>query len=911
MSLPIISVYLRPSPLLWLIVILVLLISLSISTSAQESYLNDHDWVRLETSHFDVIFYQPELESLAKKAALVAERAYAYWTALYEDSQHHKIHLIITDENDITSAHSEVLPRHLVHIDHPFGDGYLIERNSQDALLDYLIFQEIGRVLDEIRIEGFMVDLEFFLGNVVLPSKLKPYFYHEGFSAFRRVDSAYINMIAKARALQGTLPTVAELSVDHLRAEWPTASLQSMAFGALFVDYLHNIHGDDVLTELKRNIAAFPLAASTVGGLQMTTGLSLTATYDDFLSEFQSELEDESNEILDRPQSRIPLPLSDPYDKLGDVAWSLDGSLIVYQVSAPDRAEGLRMMRWDGEDDRFLLSCACHSVHWMDSSTIVYTKLRRDLNGHERADLFAFHLFDNVEERLTTDEHVLAAEPMGMGSTSFLLLRQSEGGASDLLVFDYLSRSREILKRFPAHTGPLGLAVDRNGSRIAVSQFSAQHGFTLTILNRNGIELARYVLPGSKLIYPSFSYDGEFLILTSNLNREYEIYAFELERGGFYQITESLTGTIRAFPSPDGESIALVRLGPNGYQLAKLAYDPANWLDAEDLISEIELHDDEVSNRTVLQQQELNVQSYEPIKTLLPTYRLPFLGPWNIGLYSENHDPVGLISYQMALGIGFAPLEFFYDLSATYSEIFPNLVLGLNGSPGYHRQHAAFRFPINQSDEESRAVQIGVNRSPEQTEIYASGDIADVVAYDLLERRSAVTTRAAYAWTIAGIAQRVEIDWLESFKFPLLSFKGPHSFIVEASAAWSNLAEYRLGGGLSGDRPLRGHSEIERGAQRVSLNLTYDFPLLEIETSCCRQHPLPIFFNDVRGGLYVDSGVIGSELNISDVKVGFGSEVRLKVILGYGVFSGWLKAGFAYGLPDQTPQLYFGFDPEF
>jgi hypothetical protein len=304
------------------------------------------------------------------------------------------------------------------------------------------------------------------------------------------------------------------------------------------------------------------------------------------------------------------------------------------------------------------------------------------------------------------------------------------------------------------------------------------------------------------------------------------------------------------------------------------------------------------------------INTYQPEQGIIPTFWVPIIGRWNVGEYTSNQEPTGQISYQLNLGTSYSPFELFYDFWYNHKTPVPWVRLHLQGTGSYQIQTALLEFPLSPDSNSSKSLQLGVYRSPEQTELFASLHLPEETAFDLSQRLSTLSVRGGLAWTIVGLARRISGDWSERLRLPFESPIGPQWLNISASAAWSDISEFLLGG-LRGDRPLRGHPTLLRGSQRISVNLAYDFPVWDISWGCCDYHTLPIFLDQLRGSLFTDMGLVGKTLNIENLRLGIGVEFQLHLIIGFGLLDGWLHGGFAYGLGTQQPQLYVNLQQSF
>ena len=160
----------------------------------------------------------------------------------------------------------------------------------------------------------------------------------------------------------------------------------------------------------------------------------------------------------------------------------------------------------------------------------------------------------------------------------------------------------------------------------------------------------------------------------------------------------------------------------------------------------------------------------------------------------------------------------------------------------------------------------------------------------------------------SGWRKALTFSWRESIRPPL---EASQWVSLRFLAGWTDSeAEedaFELGGPY-GPFVLRGFSPgAFSGKQAVSLGVQYRFGLFSIERGL---GGWPVFFDDVGARLFVDAGMAGDELNVEELKLGFGAELSLSVTLDYS-FSATFLLGVAQGVGEAQPQLYFNVDMPF
>jgi hypothetical protein len=156
--------------------------------------------------------------------------------------------------------------------------------------------------------------------------------------------------------------------------------------------------------------------------------------------------------------------------------------------------------------------------------------------------------------------------------------------------------------------------------------------------------------------------------------------------------------------------------------------------------------------------------------------------------------------------------------------------------------------------------------------------------------------------------QALTFRWQESLRVPV---KESNWVRMRFLAGWTDSEKERDAfklGGPYGPFVLRGFApEAFSGRQVVSLGAPYVFPLFSIERGL---GGWPIFFDDLGARLFVDAGLAGDQLDVGELKLGFGVEISLSVTTGY-VQNLTVLVGVGQGLGEPRPLFYFNMDLPF
>jgi Tol biopolymer transport system component len=853
------------------------------------------DWQALESEHV-VVLYPGELRALAEEAVSLAEGAHSFWTQKLQYSPREKIYLILMDRSDLLRTATRLLPHTVLVIDHPFGWSAERWQSPEGSWLAEVIHREYGRIIDAGRVEGLAGSARAVWGKLILPGLVKPLWLREGLGALAGTDSSLAEMILRTMAAAREFPTVAQLSSPYRKATWPPAHTQTQAVGGMFLAYLEQMHDPDAMRVISRAYASIPGVPATVGELY---------------GEFQNWATEQAAHLTARIESQGG---ETPYTRIASLGfwsdaptWSPDGSWIVYRHDDPRRLPGVRRVRPHGVEDQPLLECECGLPIWLNELTLVYPKLTLQDDGSLLYDLYQYVLPTRHEERITQGERAYSVESFSDGRR-LLIARNAKEGKSSLIILDLVTRSRQILKEFSTDERIHSLAVSPDGRLIALSLWSKQQGQDIYLMSSEGGTLIALTQDPASDFDPMFSPTTEYILFSSDREGVFDIYAVRIGDRQLYRVTRSFTGSFDPAISPDGQDLAFISYDSEGFQLYKAPYDPSRWQrvpsgDANTPPSAAMMAPPQENPHS------LTSGPYDPAPALIPTYWLPLVGLSHVGLYTHSEDPLRRHSYALSAGANLDSLRFFYDLRYTNAQTTPTLKLRVQGNPLPDLQEMAVEFALAASGQSSRTVALGLARTRDIAELFLSVDLHEVRGFDLVLRRSALSLSGGLGWA-EGLVHRLVLQWQEQLQLPFASSVGPHEFAFRASAAWSSRGEFHLGG-ISGQYPLRGFDELASGSQLVLSSMEYRFPVWAIEWGCCNGAVWPLFLDDLWGALFLDVGAVGAALDLDQLRMAVGIELRLQVVLGFGLAHGNLRLGFAYGFGSPQPQLYVTVGPTF
>ena len=911
-------------PVVWMAVL-----ALALPAPGEPSWAQERDgraWRVWETAHLQVI-YPSGLEEVARRAAEIAEGAYAFWSEeLGPLPPSTRIALVLRDRSDVRRAGRTWLPRETLTIDLPLGLPRYPWASPWDG--EQLLFFEIGRLLNEARAEGIARELRGVVGKLASPGRLQPLWLREGLLYALGTDrwgkDPSLEMIVEEIARSGRFPTLAELSTPVDAGPWPSAPQRARALGGEFLRYLQQNYGQDLAKRLHRAYAVGDLRALLGDALPPLTG----RTAEELYAEFRRWLQERAPQgFPEEPPGRVlPTPGGENYG----LAWDPFGESLVYEHRGPRRGPQLRRVGRDGTPEEALVDCLCLSSAWVDERTLVYVKLTRTPDDRLLGDLYLYDQAQGRERRVTQGERIYAVAPFPDGRR-LLLARNELGGRSSLVVFDLRRRSRRIVREFGPQERVHSLAVSPDGARLAISLWRFGRGTDLYLLPAEGglpEALTPLTQDAARDLDPAFSADGRFLLFSSDRSGRFQIYAYEFATQKLFRVTQTSLGHFDPTPSPDGRLLAYVAYGPGGFRVRVAPYEPARWepwrppaAAPPELPEPPDQAGREIGGKREREREKEKKKAepkpYDPAPALLPTFWVPLLGGGQGGFFTRGADPLGWHRYELTLGLGLAPFELFSDLSYTNARFSsPRIHLQVTLSPVRQRQRIALEFLLKQELTEERRLSISLSHEAGATEFLARTRWLDRRSADLFRRESELVLTGGVRWRAPAsleaprLVRRLQADWLERLRLPVEDPQGVHEVLLRVQAGWIDPTgePFRLGG-LGGEHPMRSLLVPQEGRQLLQAQGEYRFPLRRLILTCCADHPLPILGEGLEGSLFAELGLAGEALDFARLRAGVGAELRMPFSLGFGLLRGEVRLGGALDLRELVPRFYLTLGP--
>lgn len=910
------------------LLLVALSLAASVPASAQIFGLSGFDpvlkWQTLETEHFRIHFHQG-LEGVAQEAALIAEE---YYKIIKEEfgGAPAKLDLFFVDAFDFPNGFA------IPHMDHV---GIL---TSQYRLSDFfnvrldswwrmVIFHELVHAIELDQTRGISRILRTIFGKTILPDTLKPIPFIEGLAVYEkykhlkesRLNDSRTRMMLRQMVLDNLIPRFEEIKGSYTRSEWPSIGLLWYNYGSWLMRYIEEAYGADAMRRFDEENAKRPLnllAFLSFGDnldavVRQTLKVSADELYQGFRTWLRTQFTNEMEKIRDEGVTEA-IRVTNLGFWTGEPAWSPDGKWLAYTYGGPGRA-GLRLITPEGEEDHEIVPGSISLPSWSpDSKALIYAKL--DFSGpyYIKSDLYRYDLEKEKEERLTWGERAYYGRFSPDGTKVYYAKNVGRDGSTALATLDLKTHKSSTVREFPENTGIIhSFAISPDGKQIALTIWRPGGYQDLYLIAAEGEELNPITQDKNQEADPVWSPDGKFILFSSDPDRIYNLYAYRVEDGKFFKVTNMLAGAFYPTISPEGKEIAFIGYSSQGYDIYRLPYEPQSW-------KPVEFPKEAIPAWTGYPTTKYPIRPYDPLPLMVPKLWLPIPWPGGAGVATFSFDPLFKHFYGLIAGWNFEKNRPFYEFSYVLNEFTP-ISFSASADPSGSSQGVEGLVPLSLSFARQQLLSLGYKRAerPPQQETQDGSSTKPSITHTISGTYSFRSTRQQDLFQdLLQVSVGVELkniegskvwrkklilDWREDFRLPLIE---SHWLRLKLIAGWTDADEdeekFKLGGPY-GRFVLRGFgSEAFKGKQAISASLQYDFTLFSVERGLGHW---PIFFDDLSLSLFVDVGMAADQLKLQELKLGFGAELGLSLTLGY-YQSLMLIAGVAQGLGEREPLFY-------
>jgi hypothetical protein len=837
--------------------------------------------------------------------------------------------------------------------------------------LRLVITHEYTHVLQLDMVAGLPRALQLLFGRLYFPNVFQPQWLIEGLATYEetaqtaggRGSSPGAEMILRMAALEGPFPTLDQAGA--FPDTWPGGQIPYL-FGEAFMRHLAEKYGRETLAALsvKYSGRSLPFLVGSTGRLV------LKRPYRDLWEEWAQSVRgryEKERAALRAEGLTASTPLTeDGYLNLYP-AYSRDSTRIAYVVTNARKFPGLYLMGADGSGKRrltkhyFSLASSGTSVSWSpDGTRLYYTALERHRNSLFN-DLYYYDLERGERRRLTRGLRARDPHPSPDGSR---LVFVTNGGGRNRLAVSELPRGgggslrEKNIRYLTAESRDLygNPRWSPDSSVIAVSVRQPDGYQEIRILDPRGKVIAKIghdrFLDGA----PAWSPDGNYLYFSSDRSGIFNLFAYQIDTGALFQVTNVVGGAFTPSASPDGKRLAFSSYSARGFDIHVKELEPGSWKPATSF------REPDSAPRPPEGPPATRASPYRPWSTLLPRFWFPWFG-YNSesglsgGFVTYGQDAVQRHRYLLTGLYGPSSNRVSFTLDYIYRGWRPAVLFRASDIDLTHS--GLLRDPVAHRDFVERERTLGLSVTAPREKLrsqhyftlgYRWRDLSPLT--DLPPWRdyrgptpaAGVLTSALfgyryhnarrYPFSISPEGGRsVELGYERSDRalggdFTLNRYLA--DWREYCSLPWKHhVLQARVFGGVStgevipqgnfrlgGDRPgdislardrqpvyLRGYPENAfRGRKAGLLSLEYRFPIRSLERGW---DTTPFFFRRLHGAVFAEAGnAWDGTFRSSELKRSAGTEARLDMTLGY-FLQVTLRLALAYGFDEKGGQMVY------
>lgn len=640
----------------------------------------------LTTRHFDVHF-PATLDSLARQAAVIAERAYQQ-LALELSPPGGRVQMLLIDHVDDSNGYAQVFPQSRITI-FAVPPIEVSELRFADDWLKLVITHELAHVFHLDRAGGLWRLGRWALGRnpLLFPNTLTPSWVKEGLAVHYESLLTGSGRLASTEYANLLNTTVRENRLPY-PSHWSRAASQYprgqgvYAWGSELMRFANDhalrdsaVSQKSAMADFVDETATFPIPFLLSRASRTAFGLSFNSLYEalrDSVLQLQprNDLDGALVDARNIQRARNVGSLSNWHIVSNDgwyagpprwvgsdtLVWTASTGKIVtslLRASISDKAKPIKVARRNSLDVNAALG------QWLVFAQQEYTD-----RWVVRSDIYAQNVSGGPEMPLTKGARLISPDvrfdgaivAVQLGPNTSRLVRVQVSGNSDpvrleesaKLGVDFWESGQAVVRSLSAL--PKGLSErwadprwSPDGSRIAAIQLLPTGEQRVTMLDSTGALLA--VIAGGRGVFasPSFTPDGKWLVWSSDRSGRMQLEVSHIgdgvadtvewrnESSTIRKLSTNPWATYSPSVSPDGRYVSALLLQADGYRVAVTPFDSTG-----ELISTSASWYSSARDGTSIAQESLSVDStlivnaismpYRPFRQLLPRYWIPLSG---------------------------------------------------------------------------------------------------------------------------------------------------------------------------------------------------------------------------------------------------------------------------------------------
>lgn len=608
----------------------------------------------IESDHFVVHYYAP-LDDVARRIAVVAERAHRTLVPALDHVPTEKTIIVVVDDTDGANGFAGVLPRNAITL-YATGPSSFTELDDHDDWLYGLTAHEYTHILHLDTMSGLPNIYNRIFGKTWAPNQIMPRWVIEGVAVYeeskrsaggRNRGTRFDQFIRIARHENR------DLRIDEVSGaprQYPRGNA-AYVYGSHFLRYVFDRFGDDTLRKMGHTSGGFAPPFALNRQIAKVVGQPFTELFDDWKDYLRDrygmqEMGAERRGVVTGRR----------------LTTSAEGNLWA-QYTADGRE--LVWLQYDGYSNPVVRAMPvggdvtqAHDLVQIDAmgpftletdGSIVYEQGRQYRREYSWQDVFRWDARTHQVTRLTTGQR--ARDPAVSKDGRRVAFSMNQHAESVLAVIDAVPNATPVIawkgERFDQAYQP---SWSPDGTRIAFSAWRKDGYRDILVVELATGKVEEITRDRAVDMAPSWSADGRWIYFDSDRTSIANVYAFDTRDKTTWQVTNVLGGAFQPKASPDGKRLVYFSaVAKGGFDLFELPIDPSTWLPAHEMVDDrpppVQVRDDEAKVSAP--------RAYRPIETLAPqtwTGTLQMGDAPSATLQTGGSDAIGLHYYNLSLG---------------------------------------------------------------------------------------------------------------------------------------------------------------------------------------------------------------------------------------------------------------------